>query len=123
MVSLSNDQGQICLWHYTRLRHAHIWLTTGLTFAGMSSLMICHTELEQAWQTRVRVAKQRYEESSREFIRLAGDLKNGRYQPPDCSEVLRQARQRECFALDEYMRILQIFSDLVVNGKLPEDPN
>jgi hypothetical protein len=84
--------------------------------------MSSRTELEQVWQSRASLARQRYEESSREFIRLAGDLKKGRYQPPDCSEALRQARQRESLALEKYMRTVRIYTDLVVHGKLPEEP-
>ena len=31
--------------------------------------------------------------------------------------------KRENFALEEYMRTLRIFTDLVVHGKLPDEPN
>jgi hypothetical protein len=84
--------------------------------------MSSYTELEQVWQIRASLARQRYEESSREFIRLVGDLKAGRSVPSDCGEVLRQARQRESVALDEYLRAVRICTDLVLKGAVPKEP-
>jgi hypothetical protein len=37
--------------------------------------------------------------------------------------VLRQARQHESLALDEYFRALGIYTDLVLKGMVPEEPN
>jgi hypothetical protein len=85
--------------------------------------MSTRTELEQVWLIRVNLAKQRYEETSRDYLGLVGNLKNGRTSTLGCSEVLRQARQRENLALDQYLRALGIYSDLVLKSMVPEERN
>jgi len=42
------------------------------------------------------------------------------FQSPDGTFAYRQALQSERLALAEYQRVLRIFSDLVVRGKIPE---
>jgi hypothetical protein len=80
-----------------------------------------YAELELAWQIRASLARQRYEESSWDFIRLVGDLKAGRSVPPDCCEALRQARLRESAALDDYLRAVRVCADLLLKGTVPKD--
>jgi hypothetical protein len=70
-------------------------------------------ELERVWQTRVSAAWQVYEQSTREFNGLVASCD---------SEVMRQARRRESLALKEYMRALRIYTDLVIYGSVPEEP-
>jgi hypothetical protein len=70
----------------------------------------------------VRAARKQYEESSLEVVRLAGELNDGLCEPPDGSEVIRQAHKRESLARDEYMRTLRLYSELILLGKVPEEP-
>ena len=79
------------------------------------------TELELVWQAHVRSARQRYDEESQEFSRIAAQFQEGLYQAPDGGAALRLARQRESLALKEYMRTLQIYTDLVLKGVLPDE--
>jgi hypothetical protein len=79
-------------------------------------------ELERVWQAHVRSARQRYEEESSEFSRVTADFREGLYQASDGGTALRLARRRESLALNEYMRALQIYTDLVLKGILPEEP-
>jgi hypothetical protein len=79
-------------------------------------------ELELVWQAQVRGARQRYEEEARKFSQIATEFQQGLYQTPDGGVALHLARQRESLALNEYMRILQIYTDLVLRGILPEEP-
>ena len=78
-------------------------------------------DLEREWRMRVEVAQQRYLESKRAFyearVELGGDssLAGG-------GEKMSQARQAERSALDEYSRTLQIYTDLILHGKVPEEP-
>jgi hypothetical protein len=37
--------------------------------------------------------------------------------------VLRHARQRESLALDQYLRAMRIYTNLVLKGMVPEEPN
>lgn len=83
--------------------------------------MSSSTELEHAWLIRASLAKQRYEEASRDFIQLVGDLKNRRSSTLGCSEELREARQRESLALNQYLRAIRIYTDLVLKGMVPEE--
>ena len=83
--------------------------------------MSSELELERVWQTRVNAAWQIYDESTREFNRLLAQS-NGATKFSCDSEVMRQARRRESLALKEYMRALRIYTDLVIYGSVPEEP-
>ena len=74
------------------------------------------------WQAHVTAARRRYEEESREFSRLTAEFQEGLYQTPDGGAVLHLARHRESLALNEYLRALKIYTDLVLKGVLPEEP-
>jgi hypothetical protein len=89
------------------------WLLTGSGIARRGN-MSSYTELEQVWQIRASRAREEYEERSREFMRLVAYLRAGRFVSSHCEEVLRQARQRESVALDEYLRALRIYTDIVL---------
>jgi len=84
--------------------------------------MSSQTELELIWQGYVRNARQRYDEASREFDRVATEFRESLYQSPDGGEALSLARRRQSFALAVYMRALRTFSDFVLMGVVPEDP-
>ena len=75
------------------------------------------------WWIRVNLAKQKYEKTSRDFLGLVGNLKSRRSSTSGCSEVLRQARQRESRALDQYLRAVRIYTDLVLKDMVREEPN
>ena len=96
-----------------------LWFRNGTGLARGSN-MSSYAELERASQIRASLARQRYEESSWDFIRLVGDLKAGRSVPSDCCEALRQARQRESAALDDYLRAVRIYADLLLKGTVPK---
>jgi len=82
----------------------------------MSSLL----ELKQIWLSRLDTARQLHEEAARELDRLVGEWDHGLLPDSSGLELIRQARRREHSALDEYVRVLRICTDLVVHGKLPE---
>jgi hypothetical protein len=44
---------------------------------------------------------------------MTGEFQKGFYQTPDGGAALHLARQRETLALNEYVRTLQIYTDLV----------
>jgi hypothetical protein len=78
-------------------------------------------ELEEFWRTRLKAARQRYVNSSKELQRLASEAGGGLTEHPDGAYALHCAGQRERRDLHEYARILRIFTDLVVDGKEPDE--
>ena len=93
-----------------------IWSLRG---APMSS----RTELEEVWQSRVRAAREQYEERIHELDRVVAESEDDVNQQPDGSESTRQARRLMSGAFKEYMRLLRIYTDLVMYGKVPQEPN
>ena len=77
-------------------------------------------ELELIWQDRVKAAWQRYREYH-EILKHATLEAQGTGSGSD-DEFIRQARKNEESALNEYTRVLGIYTDLVVSGKMPEEP-
>jgi len=86
---------------------------------GFSPPMIARHELEEAWRLRVEEALQTYREATEEYRRVLREEPDG--QPPDPESILARARQTESEALMEYSRLLRIFTDLTIHGKLPEE--
>jgi hypothetical protein len=76
-------------------------------------------ELEDIWRERVREARIKYEQASKAFRATWGEQFE-RELTTDPTFAIEQARNREVAALKEYMRVLKVFTDLVVHGKRPE---
>jgi CheY-like chemotaxis protein len=68
-------------------------------------------DIEDLWLTRVKRARVLFN-LARERARTAGE---------DGSPAFRDAQLCEYRAREEYMRVLQIFSDLILHGKFPEE--
>jgi hypothetical protein len=77
------------------------------------------SELETLWRGYVCEARKRYDVAAAEFARVLNEQQ--------CAATaagwlpLRLARLRESMARTEYMRVLKIFTDLVVSGTVPEE--
>ena len=78
------------------------------------------TELEWVWQARLSAARQRYEESTQDFDRVVVESDSG-FDPLDGAKLIRQALRCESSALDEYIRTLRVYIDLVIYGTVPEE--
>jgi hypothetical protein len=77
-----------------------------------------HDQLEEAWRLRLEEALVAYRCATSEYEKLsARQQTNGRLPEPD--SPLAQARSAQSDAFLEYTRILGVFSDLVIHGKLP----
>jgi len=75
-------------------------------------------DLDNLWRERVRTAEQLYHHARAD---ADADLASCGCDATSVQiEALRQEQSRESAALDEYMRVLQIFHDLVVAGKRPD---
>jgi hypothetical protein len=77
-------------------------------------------ELEDVWRERLREARLKYEEASGAFKATWGEHFESKLTADPTIGIL-QARNLESKALAEYMRVLEVFADLVVNGKLPPE--
>ncbi len=83
-----------------------------------SPQLLARHNLEALWRERLEESHVRYKAASQEYRRLL------QQQEPDGSvpgagSPLAIARQAESAALAEYSRILRIFADLTIHGKLP----
>lgn len=86
---------------------------------GFSAQTLARQELEDTWRRRVEESQQRYQAATTEYRRLLQEEPDGRPHGPD--SALARARQEESDALMEYSRMLRVFADLTVHGKLPEE--
>ena len=84
--------------------------------------MSTRIELQRFWETRVRAARQLHEARRRELDQLVSELGSGLSESLDSNEVILEAAQRESLALDDYLQTLRTYAELVVSGKLPEEP-
>jgi hypothetical protein len=81
--------------------------------------------LEDAWRERVNRARTQYERTAAICAELLAErMLAFPAQPtpdPDGTLTLRHALRRETEALNEYMRVLRIYTDLHVHGVVPEE--
>jgi len=77
--------------------------------------------LEELWRSKVQAARQRFCEASARCRDAIGERLEALAPAPDGDYAVRRAAKEEAAALHEYMRVLQIFTDLVVHEKAPEE--
>ena len=77
-------------------------------------------ELEQLWRTRLSESRSSYDLSVAQCRKVMAEQRGLGMPAPDGSFAVRQALTHESAARNEYMTILQIFTDLVVRGKIPD---
>jgi CheY-like chemotaxis protein len=85
---------------------------------GFSAPILARHELEESWRLRLEESQQKYQKATETYRSLLRLEQNGRYPDPD--SALARARQAESEALMEYSRVLRIFTDLTIHGKMPE---
>ena len=79
---------------------------------------ITRQELEDSWRLRLEETLIRYREATQQYRKLLQAQPDGRPLNPDGALAL--ARSAESQALADYMGVLRIFTELTVNGKMPE---
>lgn len=77
--------------------------------------------VEELWRKRLNTAKLRLEFARNYVAELQRDLQTGALPSPDGGFAYQQALRAENNALAEFRRVLKIFTDLTVDGKIPED--
>lgn len=75
--------------------------------------------LEDSWRLRLEEAHVHYRRATDQYRKSLQDQPDGRLHNP--SGALALARQAESEALAEYTRVLRVFTELTVNGKIPEE--
>jgi len=77
--------------------------------------------LEDVWRERVRTALVCYRLAANETRLARTEQANGVTPEPDGFFAYRQTLEKEKRALAEYRRVLEIFADLAVRSKLPQE--
>lgn len=85
--------------------------------SGFPTLTMARHKLEDLWLRRLEQCRQEYEAATLEY---RGLLREDAAPAP--GTLLDRAREVEAGALAEYVRVLEIFADLTLRGKLPGDP-
>ena len=75
-------------------------------------------EVEDYWRLRLEETQVRYGEAKEQYRKFLQAQPDGRPQSPSALELARQAESQ---ARVEFTRVLRIFTDLTVNGRMPEE--
>jgi hypothetical protein len=86
----------------------------------MSNVVLSRRELEDVWRERLSEALQRYQVAKLDTS-TALFLSRQDIPQPDGQFAFRKAQRAEAMALAEYKRVMKIFNDLVIDGKVPPD--
>ena len=78
-------------------------------------------ELEKLWHRRVQEAKLRLDFARNYAREVQQDLQAGVIHPADGEFARRRALEGESAALANYQKVLRIYDDLLVHGKIPDD--
>lgn len=76
-------------------------------------------DLEEAWRRQSEMARERYEQASSRYRKLLEEKPEGLI--PRQNDPLTLARHAESEALAEYARVLKLFTELTVHGRIPEE--
>ena len=80
---------------------------------------VTRRDLEECWLLRLEETQDHYSEARERYRMLLHELPGGLAPSPD--RALALARQAELQARTEYTRVLRIFTDLTVHGKMPAE--
>lgn len=78
-------------------------------------------EVEDRWRTRLAEAKRNHDRAVVQFRLAAEEYRTREIPASDGNLSLHQAISAESSARREYIRILRVFTDLVVQGRIPKD--
>jgi hypothetical protein len=78
-------------------------------------------DVEEIWRRRLSEAKGRYEVAVARFQTASEEFRNHHTTPPDGGFGVHLAIAAESSARKEYMRVLRLYTDLLLHGKVPED--
>jgi hypothetical protein len=76
---------------------------------------------EEIWRERLHQAEIRYHLTSSRTRQMQAEHSNGSMPSPDGDLALRKALRSENAARAEYMRVLRVFTQLILYGERPEE--
>ena len=85
----------------------------------IQTLTIARQELEESWRLKLQEAQNRYQVATREYRNVLQEQPE--WLTPSADGPVVQTRQAESQALAEYTRVLRVFTDLTVHGKMPDE--
>ena len=77
--------------------------------------------LEEMWRDRLHEAEDRFRNASEQYRRLQQQFQTGPVRPSVSKREVQEALRLENEARLEYMRVLQIFTRLVLRGVQPPE--
>lgn len=83
-----------------------------------ASLLVAREELEDCWRGKAEEARERYQVATKRYNKL---LEESHGLTPAIDSPLASARRHQSEALVELNRVLRIFSELTVYGRMPEE--
>ena len=84
-------------------------------------LPIHRQEVEEFWRRRLAEEKARYEVAVTRFQTASEDFRTQHATPPDGGFGVHLAITAESSARREYMRVLRLYTDLLLHGKIPDE--
>ena len=78
-------------------------------------------DVQELWRGRLADAKATYETAVSRFRTAAEDFRADQTPGSDGRVSVHLAISEESSARKEYMRVLRVFTDLLLNGKIPEE--
>lgn len=83
---------------------------------------VTREDLKAAWKEQAAVARRLYLRRAEHFAVIASEYMGGEEHPdPDAAVAILKAHAREANALEEYLRVVGVFNDLVLRGILPRE--
>jgi hypothetical protein len=79
-------------------------------------------QLEDLWREKVKASLARYWNARAECQNAVQEQKDQLTPSPDGAFAVSLALKKESEALAQYKRVMRIFTDLVVHGKIPKEP-
>jgi hypothetical protein len=80
-------------------------------------------QLEERWRERLKAAQAKYYQARGAAAEAMLEWHQGDLPRADGFLAVHQANSAELDSVQEYMRVLRIFRDLVIDGKTPEEPS
>lgn len=78
-------------------------------------------DVEELWRGRLAAAKSGYETAVARFRTASEDFRSHHTPSPDGGFSVHLAIAAESSARKEYMRVLRLFTELVLYGKIPDE--
>lgn len=82
---------------------------------------LAQLELETVWRSKVNAAEQRYHAAVAHYYELLREREGSFIPAPDGADALQQATREKASAMQDYLRLLTIYSQLMENGEAPSE--